>query len=236
MPIDRKLWQEDISKHEVPNWPCPNCGATALALPEGHFLALEDRKSRLRRDDPDAEREATGHFACLLKCGKCEETCAVSGVFDTDELYDKNDFPFFYERGFPKSITPPPRMIHIPEDCPERVRAEVVKAFTLYWSDHASSLNRIRNALELVLSDLGIPNTVVVTKPPRAGAPPPKGKKKRLSLHQRIERLEQKRPKLKDICERMMAVKHLGNAGSHPGVKVQIDDVFDGMDILEGTK
>ena len=29
------------------------------------------------------------------------------------------------------------------------------------------------------------------------------------------------------------AVKHLGNAGSHPGIKVTDDDVFDGFDILE---
>jgi hypothetical protein len=45
--------------------------------------------------------------------------------------------------------------------------------------------------------------------------------------------LEQKRPKLKDLCERMMAVKYLGNAGSHPDMKVEADDVFDGFDILE---
>ena len=30
-----------------------------------------------------------------------------------------------------------------------------------------------------------------------------------------------------------MAVKHLGNAGSHPGLKVEARDVFDGFDILE---
>ncbi|QEH36352.1 hypothetical protein OJF2_49130 [Aquisphaera giovannonii] len=30
-----------------------------------------------------------------------------------------------------------------------------------------------------------------------------------------------------------MAVKNLGNAGSHPGDKVTHDDVFDGFDILE---
>lgn len=54
-----------------------------------------------------------------------------------------------------------------------------------------------------------------------------------MSLHARIEKLEKKRPKLKDICNRMLAVKHLGNAGSHPGDVVEVEDVFDGFDILE---
>lgn len=31
----------------------------------------------------------------------------------------------------------------------------------------------------------------------------------------------------------MVAVKHLGNAGSHAGEKVARKDVFDGFDILE---
>jgi hypothetical protein len=30
-----------------------------------------------------------------------------------------------------------------------------------------------------------------------------------------------------------MAVKHLGNAGSHPSVEIDDQDVFDGFDILE---
>jgi hypothetical protein len=35
------------------------------------------------------------------------------------------------------------------------------------------------------------------------------------------------------MCDQLMAVKHLGNAGSHPGVIVEDKDVFDGLDILE---
>jgi Tfp pilus assembly protein PilO len=115
-------------------------------------------------------------------------------------------------------------MIQIPRKCPAPVRAEVVAAFSLYWNDRAASLNRIRNALELVLDDLKIPKSSVDKI---------KKKKNRLSLHNRIEKLKRMRPNLKEICERMMAVKHLGNAGSHSGVVVNHADVFDGFDILE---
>ncbi|HEX3148647.1 MAG TPA: DUF4145 domain-containing protein [Gemmataceae bacterium] len=51
--------------------------------------------------------------------------------------------------------------------------------------------------------------------------------------HQRIELLEKKRPNMKEICEKMMGLPHLGNAGSHSGEKVDRKDVIDGFDILE---
>lgn len=205
-----------------------------MELHKKAFQVVEDRQTGQREYDPEADHDASGHFACLLRCSKssCGETCAVSGVYDTGVVYDQHDREVFYERGFPKSIVPSPPLIQIPEDCPKDVRSEVVRAFTLFWCDHASSLNRIRNALELVLTNLGVPNSFASAKKQQPGAPPPKKKVQRASLHQRIERLAKDKPKLREICVRMMAVKHLGNAGSHPG-DVDIEDLFDGFDILE---
>jgi hypothetical protein len=241
MPIDRKLWQAEISAEHVPNWPCPGCGAASLTLVKDSFHTVSDGSTSRNWRDPDFEPEfATGRFVCLLECTKsgCQETCAVSGNHDITQGGEYGEH--WYPTGRPKSINPPPPMIQIPRACPGEVRAEVVAAFSLYWSDYASSLNRIRNALELVLTDLGVSRGTMSAKkpkpgspPPAPGDPPPKKKLSRLSLHQRIEGLAKEKPKLKDICERMMAVKHLGNAGSHPGVQVEIGDVFDGLDILE---
>jgi Domain of unknown function (DUF4145) len=114
-------------------------------------------------------------------------------------------------------------MIHVPEDCPDAVKKELNLVFGLYWSDRSSCLNRIRNALELVLDDLKVP------KRQRTRT----GKMQSRTLHNRIEKLQTARPKLKEVCDQMMAVKHLGNAGSHSVLKVQLYDVFDGLDILE---
>ena len=144
----------------------------------------------------------TGQFVCLLKCRRCHAVCAVSGNYSVD--VDHSDGSSF-EHGRPQAVTPPPPMIAIPNACPAPVKAEVQAAFSLYWLDPAACLNRIRNALELVLDDLKVPKST------RSN-----GKKHRLNLHQRIERLEKSRPRLTEICERMMAVKHLGNAGSSP--------------------
>jgi len=95
-------------------------------------------------------------------------------------------------------------------------------AFGLYWQDHAAALNRIRNAIESLLTEMGIKRHGKKTG----------GGRTKLTLDSRIQVLRAKKPSLSGLCDRLLAVKHLGNAGSHPG-DVHIDDVFDGFDILE---
>jgi hypothetical protein len=222
MPINRNMWvSHSISAYGVPEWPCPNCNLPALELVKDTFQTIMDRATYNFPDDEFDPELATGRFVCLIRCPRCHESCAVSGNFSNE--IDPSDGNYV-QCGTPRSITPPPAMISIPKVCPKAVRVEVVAAFSLYWIDLAACLNRIRNARELVLDNLKVPKSTV----DRA-----RGKKRRLTLHDRIVKLEQRRPKLKEICERMMAVKHLGNAGSHPGVQVVADDVFDGFDILE---
>jgi hypothetical protein len=58
------------------------------------------------------------------------------------------------------------------------------------------------------------------------------GGRSMIALDGRIKILRNKRASLADLCDRLLAVKHLGNAGSHPG-DVHEEDVFDGLDILE---
>jgi hypothetical protein len=226
MPISRHLWQFRISENFVPDWPCPGCEASSLTLVTESFRTITDAHTVRQRSHPDFDNEwVSGRFVCLLKCSKnmCKESCAVAGNFSTSVVQDEEGVEYQRE-GIPRSIIPAPPMIGIPEDCPKPVKNEVKAAFSLYWSDLAACLNRIRNALELVLNDLNVP------KSSRNNS---NGKMQRLSLHHRIEKLEKQRPGLKDICDRMMAVKHLGNAGSHPEENVAVDDVFDGFDILE---
>ncbi len=113
-------------------------------------------------------------------------------------------------------------MLPIPKRCPKSIEGEVCAAFALYWLDHASSLNRIRNAIGLMLTEMGIKRHSL-----KSG-----GGRIRLTLDARIQVLRSKKPAVSELCDRLLAVKHLGNAGSHPG-NVHIDDVFDGFDILE---
>jgi hypothetical protein len=123
---------------------------------------------------------------------------------------------------YPRSFSPPPPLIEIPPACPKPIRREVEAAFGLYWHDHGASLNRIRVAIELLLTDTGV----------KRYGKKKKGGRYQLVLDQRIEVLRSTKPSLSGLCDSMLAVKHLGNAGSHPE-EVKRDDVFDALDILE---
>lgn len=224
MPIDRMLWQSNIYAEFVPNWPCPGCGAASLTVVKDSFKTGIDGKSCRKWDHPNFEPQfASGQFVCLLKCSKasCEESCAVSGNFDVQECSDEYNTEW-YDAGRPRSITPPPPLIRIPKECPLEIRREVEAAFGLFWLDHSSALNRIRNAIELLLTKLGV----------RRYGKKAGGGRRRLPLDSRIVVLQSKKPSLSSLCDRLQAVKHLGNAGSHPG-DVNINDVFDGFDILD---
>ncbi len=223
MAIDRVLWQSPILLDHVPNWPCPHCNAASLTMEKDSFRTVFDGTTHRNWNDPHFEAIfATGHFVCLLSCTKtgCKHSCAVAGNFITGEAGEYGEE--LYSIGQPTAITPPPHMIRIPKSCPDNIRSELLAAFGLFWPDHASSLNRIRNAIELLLTAIGVKR-----KTKNAN-----GKLKTISLDSRIEILRSKNANMTDMCNRLLAVKHLGNAGSHPG-NVHIDDVFDGLEILE---
>jgi hypothetical protein len=128
-----------------------------------------------------------------------------------------------YATGTAKSITPPPSMIAVPLGCDNRIREELIAAFGLFWQDYASALNRIRNAIELLLTEMGVK---------RFGKNKTTGKRTIITLDSRIQILRNKKASLDELCNRLLAIKHLGNAGSHPG-EVTESDVFDGLDIVE---
>jgi len=193
-----------------------------LRVVNDSFKTIPDKRSVGIEEKDFHPTMVTGRFVCLLRCEKCYESCAVAGNYNVDQAPDENDEYHEYEYGRPKCITPPPPLIAIPPKCPKAIKQEVVAAFSAYWSDYASSLNHIRQALELLLSDLGIPRTTISSS----------NKSVDLTLHSRIDKLKSRKPKLAEVCDRMFAVKHLGNAGSHPA-ELKADDVFDGFDILE---
>jgi Domain of unknown function (DUF4145) len=220
MPIDRKLWDNGLTRTWAPAWPCPRCRGS-LALEKESFQHSFDSATDRYRANKDSDPTAyTGRFACLLKCSRsdCGEVCAVAGGFEVAD--DNQDY---FEWCKPLSVSPPPPMILLPDGCPNSLKKETEAAYLLFWADNAACLNRIRNALELLLTDLKVARTYINDKNKRVA----------YSLHSRIEMLKKKRPKLAGICDRMMAVKHLGNAGSHSGEQVERKDVFDGFDILE---
>jgi hypothetical protein len=93
----------------------------------------------------------------------------------------------------------------------------VRKAFYLLWCDQDASANRIRSSLELLMTHFRIPQRIKI-----------KGKFRRRSLHSRLELFKAKQP---EIGGHLLALKWIGNDGSHVG-GLTTEDVFDGFEIL----
>lgn len=224
MTVDRRLWQSPFYHDSVPAWPCPTCGVGTLEL-DRQWLFLRpsaDSRKKMELENSDVEDEH-GAVGCVVRCNRhdCGEVCSVAGYYYTEmRFFDEGESPVAV--CWPQMITPAPPMIHVADKCPENIQGEICAAFRVFWCDKPACLNHVRQAIELLLTTMRVPCTRTVN-----------GTRRRRSLHQRIEWLKNRRPRLSDLCDRLMAVKHLGNAGSHPSVEIDDQDVFDGFDILE---
>ncbi|HLL06997.1 MAG TPA: DUF4145 domain-containing protein [Myxococcaceae bacterium] len=220
MTIDRSKWTATFTLNATTGWPCPRC-YDGMLVPAAHSFhkqeTFESRDAKQSEDwEPDWEEE---RFAGLLACNRneCAESVAVCG---RTHLEPSSDDPHQWIIVYaPRFFLPAPPIFRVPNGTIQSVRDELMRAWTLYWSDAASCANRIRTCVELLLTYVGVPQSTR-----------PLGKKPaRLSLHARIEKFRVRAP---ELAESLMAVKWLGNAGSHVG-ELKKDDVLDGFELLE---
>lgn len=221
--MKRDLWKEPLSKTYVPSWHCPSCDRGYLRLKPDSLHFTETSGSRNARDLLAWEPEWIKYrFSAVLICnnGNCQEPVSVAGRgrvkgVQTSEDGDYEYVDFFY----PEYVSPSPPIIPVPEASPESVADELHKAFIASWGDYPAAANHVRSAVERLLDFLKEPKT-------RLNA---KGKREQLKLHDRIIGLASRD---KDLSDSLLAVKWLGNIGSHSD-EISRDDVFDAFDILE---
>ena len=225
MPVDRELYSKSITKDGAPNWPCPRCSG-------GHFrLVPESLRHSWTADTQSASSEdafeaswVEQRFVSTLKCDnpKCGEVAVVAGTGKVDERPDEHLSQMLYEDVFyPKYFLPSPRLIDIPASCPTEVVEELEQAFVASWGDYASAGNRVRAAVERLLDALRVHRQTVNGK----------GKRELITLHSRITKI---RGKYHAAHDSLLAIKWLGNAGSHSGLLTR-EAVFDALDIFESV-
>ena len=228
MPVDRTLWRHPPFKpleHVSRQWRCPSCESGSLYLKAKTLHFAETRQSRKARDEEDwnpIDHATIYRFAGILECNnrQCSEVVVVSGsrqnwveIYyytdpDTGESEDESH-EFHEEYFFIDYVRPSPPLITIPENCPTAVKAALAKAFVASWGDLWAAANHTRSCVEKLLNHLREPQA--------------------RNLHERIknykERDEQRGAAL-------LAVKWVGNAGSHAD-DISRDDVYDAFDIIE---
>jgi hypothetical protein len=118
----------------------------------------------------------------------------------------------------PLMLVPTPDVFLVPKKCPKSVQKEISSAFKIFLADPSAAANRVRSAIENLLTELGVRRLRAVAK-----------RRMPIPLHERIL-LYGKRNK--DIAESLLAVKWIGNAGSHNS-EMTLDDVLDAFEIFE---
>ena len=222
--IDRKLYKGYFTKEEMSKWQCPTCNSSSLKVVEEQFIEKHNSATEINYHEDwfDAPEMIVYTFTALLSCTnpQCKEVVACSGTGAVEEEYyshygrDERKYVEYYK---PYFFYPALNIFKIPAKTPDNVKESIISSFSLIFTNPSSSANQIRITIECLLTHLKIRQY------------PSQGRRKKLSLHNRIELLPDKYQKIKDVC---LAIKWLGNAGSHCEDKITFDDVFDGYDML----
>lgn len=163
-------------------------------------------------------------YSCHLQCtnDKCQDIVLSvgSGGVDWDIEVDNHGYPEHVRADFfvPKFFQPPLHIIDIPPECPQPVANALKESFRLFFSSPSAAAASVRIAIEELLTVLRV-KRFHVTK---------NRKRQVLNLHNRIQLLP---PKYKQYKDLLLAVKWLGNAGSHGHSTVTPGDVLDAYEL-----
>ena len=214
----------DRPTHE--DWPsvrCPTCLKGHLApVPKG--LKRVKSGDLQRYFDSDGEWEPdfdegvfTMHLRCSLKT--CIERVVTCGTYQVRFAGSRDDR---YELVLhPSAFVPPLALISVPAKVPDDVRKSLQQASAVIWADPSAAANRLRVAVEGLLTHQRVRKTT----------PTKKGGTEPLKTHARILKLKAEQPAKADAAEVLMSVKWIGNDGSHGDLSGP--DVLDGLELLE---
>jgi len=224
--VDRSPYQLPFNTEDVPNWRCPICKVGRLTVDKKSFISQETAASSAAHDYDGWEPEwVRSVFSCVFQCDnkKCGEpvSCCGSGRVETTDTHDEEYgwIQIYTEQFYPDYFFPPLNLMDIPKKCPESVINHLKGSFALFFADPGASLNGARAALEALLTDIGVKRYTTVKK-----------KRRIIPLHHRITLIP---PKYEDISDLLLAVKWLGNAGSHDGDNPSKADMHIAYDLLE---
>jgi hypothetical protein len=221
--MNRRLWTQTIDKTSCPEWICPSCSKGTISLIPGSLHSSETvtSKDSHRADGWDPEW-LTSTFVARGICGhaSCKEIFSIAGIGGVEPQYTDDEGNYEYiEYYSPKYCYPMPDIFEFPSKCPEDVQAELRISFQLFWGHPASCAGRIRVSLECLMNHLGVPKR----------RKDKNGKFSDLTLHARIDSFAKVEP---TVAPQLMALKWLGNSGSHDS-EVTRNDLLDAFEIME---
>lgn len=208
-------------------WPrpaCPSCqtGYIRFTKPDED----EDYSSASLHDHPGFDPDwITGTFVVRGQCENPDCQQAMHGAGDyrvdysrhsIDDEYQGIDYSAYYTI---KSLHPPTLIMPIPKSAPEVVREGVLRASRVLFADPGLAATALRTTVELFLTSQGVSATR-----PKGGFRP---------VDERIVEWRDGAPSRLPIADLLVAVKWLGNAGTHEDSHLTTTDVLDGARMLD---
>lgn len=217
---DLRLLDDWVQESSWPHTDCPVCGAGSLT-PDS-IVSVEAAASSRHHDHEAWEPEwIHGTFHGVLRCsvGRCNEPVSIAGDYKVDMVMAPGggwygEYEAFYRLRYALPALP---LLAPPDKTPETVRRAVEAASALLWIDPGAAGNRLRFAIEELLTAQRVRRSIMKD-----------GKRIRLTTHRRIELLRQRKEAASDA---LMAVKWIGNEGSHADA-LTATDVIDGAELL----
>jgi len=229
MIVDKNIVQEHFDPKHIPEWKCPECKSGILTVPDNGLKTYEYPSSlKLHYDEAWEPEWISGNFVGLLNCSnnKCKCKVVFAGdMFVEPTMGDEIDEPPYYinvnaEFVTPKYFNPALEIIPLTKVLPEKVSAGLLDSFKVFWSDSATCANKIRITVELIMDDQKIPLTHWNAK---------KTKRINYKLHERILLFQKKN---NAVGELLLAVKWIGNEGSHELNTLSRSDMIVAYEIL----
>ena len=221
--MKRGLWIQPLSEFSCPAWSCPICRHGIVTLVPKSLIYKETVKSRRRIPNEDGwgPEDVEYAFTAWAQCASpsCKQDFAIAGSGGLESSFGPEGEDI-WDKYFSANICQPmPDIFEIPQKCPTAVLGELREVFKLFWSHPEACAGRIRVGIECLLDHLRVP---MKKKDKR-------GKFSDLTLHRRIEAFANREP---SIAPQLMALKWLGNSGSHYS-DVTRTDLLDAFEILE---
>ncbi len=226
--MDRKLYKGSFTLENFPDYICPRCNKGLLRIEKDSFNSIEPLDSKIEQEDARSEPDWIYYvFNCMFKCtnDRCADIvmCTGSGGVDCDidvDMYGHQSQEWYsYYR--PLFFHPNLKLITIPKDTPTNIEKILNQSFELFFTSPSAAANLVRIFLEEILTDQEVKQYTTNKK----------GESVKLNLDSRIK--HHLPDKYQTIKEHFEAVKWLGNAGSHSGKELSLDDAMDAYELVE---
>ncbi|WP_353100796.1 DUF4145 domain-containing protein [Myroides odoratus] len=203
---------------------CPKCKVGLLKFDAEKFIKEETKISKKSEQNIYGEKEITEYiFNAILVCNNCEDIVSVNGYGDVVEYevktrIDAGPFepkfdwlPVKVDRFYPLYFHPTIDLFQINSNCPKEILTLIRSSFNLFWCDKNASANKIRIVVEKILEKVDNKNHIK-------------------NLHQEIKNSNNLTEEVKKY---LLAIKWIGNSGSHKTLNIKTDDMIDGYKLLE---